>query len=121
MILNIEFNYIIRNRPTIIKNTLSMNKLIFLLLCSQLNSFAQGDLQIILKTREGYGPFIPRHFDLQPLWNQPREKNIPKEVVEYKIRQIDFQPYNSLFSAALGAKKQEFIANYNKFNPALLT
>jgi hypothetical protein len=57
------------------------------------------------------------------LLKQPDVKNVPKDVSAYRIRQIDFQPYNSYYSkyAASGMSREEFVAHYDKFNAALLT
>ncbi|HEY6902032.1 MAG TPA: TlpA disulfide reductase family protein [Puia sp.] len=93
------------------------------ILSGHLLCFAQGDLQIVLKDREGYGPFRPGELTTLPMKKRPEARNIPGSILEYTIRQIDFQPYNSEFKeyASKGMTREVFLSQFDKINKTLLT
>jgi thiol-disulfide isomerase/thioredoxin len=58
---------------------------------------SQTDLKIKLDTVSGYGVFYPGQFIIWPVKTKIQIKDIPSNIVEYCIRKIDFQSYNTLY------------------------
>lgn len=86
---------------------------------------SQTDLKIKLDTINGFGVFYPGQFIIWPSKTKIQIKDIPSNVIEYCIRKIDFQFYNTLYQLVKKGElsKEEFderVKNYS-LNQQLIT
>jgi thiol-disulfide isomerase/thioredoxin len=115
------------NAKTNLKTLDSMTKVYLLgtFLIFAISAYSQEDLMIKLDTVSGYGVFYDGQFIIWPLKSKVQNMEIPSNLVEYCIRKVDFQSYNTLFQLV---KKEElskddfdnYVNNYS-LNQQLIT
>ena len=85
--------------------------------------FSQQEIMVVMKPRTGYGPFLPGRVLTTSLGKKPDIKEFPADVIEYVIREIDCQPYNTEYKNMLGygMTKDEFLRGYKDVSADLLS
>jgi thiol-disulfide isomerase/thioredoxin len=73
--------------------------------------------------RQGYGPFMPGNVIIFPAEQAPLPTAVPPDITEYRVRQVDFQPYNTWYRqlAANGMSREDFLQQMKDVPAGLLT